>query len=134
MGTCRRCSSCNQVLLRSDKGILCDVSFCLLPKGRMLSFATVPATGCSAVRLIRADSCFCFMLWPLLLLVQGIVLFHHSIRGALEVFASEAAALQDQSGVTVSQVAGLVERHRFLRSVCMFHTLSEEEVCIMTLS
>jgi len=56
------------------------------------------------------------------------VLFHHSIRGALEVFAAEAAALQQQAGVTASQLAGLVERHRFLRSVCMFHTLSEEEV------
>lgn len=56
------------------------------------------------------------------------MLFHHSIRGALEVFTSEAAALQEQSGVTASQLAGLVERHRFLRSVCMFHSLSEEEV------
>lgn len=56
------------------------------------------------------------------------MLFHHSIRGALEVFAAEAAALQQQSGVTAGQLAGLVERHRFLRSVCMFHTLSEEEV------
>jgi hypothetical protein len=56
------------------------------------------------------------------------VLFHHSIRGALEVFTSEAAALQAQAGVTAGQLAGLVERHRFLRSVCMFHTLSEEEV------
>jgi hypothetical protein len=55
-------------------------------------------------------------------------LFHHSIRGALEVFTSEAAALQAQAGVTAGQLAGLVERHRFLRSVCMFHTLSEEEV------
>jgi zinc finger-like protein len=62
------------------------------------------------------------------LLPQGIVLFHHSIRGALEVFTAEAAALQQQAGVTAGQLAGLVERHRFLRSVCMFHTLSEEEV------
>ncbi|WIA41165.1 hypothetical protein OEZ86_004781 [Tetradesmus obliquus] len=63
--------------------------------------------------------------WPPL---RGIVLFHHSIRGALEVFAAEAAALQQQAGVSAGQLAGLVERHRFLRSVCMFHTLSEEEV------
>ncbi|KAF8062684.1 zinc finger protein BRUTUS-like [Scenedesmus sp. PABB004] len=63
--------------------------------------------------------------WPPL---RCIVLFHHSIRGALEVFAAEAAALQAQAGVTPGQLAGLVERHRFLRSVCMFHTASEEEV------
>eukprot|EP00879_Flechtneria_rotunda_P008507 GHRR01008912.1.p1 GENE.GHRR01008912.1~~GHRR01008912.1.p1 ORF type:complete len:1552 (+),score=616.00 GHRR01008912.1:172-4827(+) len=63
--------------------------------------------------------------WPPL---RGIVLFHHSIRGALEVFASEAAALLQQSGASCGQLARLVERHRFLRSVCMFHTLSEEEV------
>lgn len=60
--------------------------------------------------------------------MQGIVLFHHAIRGALEVFAAEAAALQAQAAPSPSALAGLVERHRFLRSVCMFHTLSEEEV------
>jgi hypothetical protein len=48
----------------------------------------------------------------LLLLRQAIVLFHHSIRGAMEVFASEAAALAQKPGLTACQVAGLVERHR----------------------
>jgi hypothetical protein len=60
--------------------------------------------------------------------LQGIVLFHESIRGALEAFAAEAALLQGSGDVGAQQVAGLVERHRFLRSVCMFHTRSEEEV------
>lgn len=46
--------------------------------------------------------------------VQTIVLFHHSIRGAMEVFASEAAALQQQPGVSAYQLAGLVERHRLV--------------------
>jgi iron-sulfur cluster repair protein YtfE (RIC family) len=64
--------------------------------------------------------------WPPL---QGIVLFHESIKGALEAFATEAAALQAApGGASAAQLAGLVERHRFLRSVCAFHTHSEEEV------
>jgi len=64
--------------------------------------------------------------WPPL---KGIVLFHESIKGALEAFATEAAALQAApGGVSPAQLAGLVERHRFLRSVCAFHTHSEEEV------
>lgn len=45
-------------------------------------------------------------------MLQAIVLFHHAVRGAMEVFASEAAALQQQPGVSASQLAGLVERHR----------------------
>jgi hypothetical protein len=57
-----------------------------------------------------------------------VVLFHSAIRGALEAFAAEAVALQAAEDVTPGQLAGLVERHRFLRSVCMFHSLSEEEV------
>jgi zinc finger-like protein len=61
-------------------------------------------------------------------LLQGVVLFHSAIRGALEAFAAEAVALQAAEDVTPGQLAGLVERHRFLRSVCMFHSLSEEEV------
>lgn len=55
----------------------------------------------------RAVPC-CAVLCPM----QTIVLFHHSIRGAMEVFASEAAALQQQPGVSAYQLAGLVERHR----------------------
>lgn len=46
--------------------------------------------------------------------LQTIVLFHHSIRGAMEVFASEAAALQQQPGVSAVQLSGLVERHRWV--------------------
>ncbi len=30
--------------------------------------------------------------------------------------------------VSTAQLTGLVERHRFLRSVCLFHTASEESV------
>ncbi len=30
--------------------------------------------------------------------------------------------------MSTPQVTALVERHRFLRSVCLFHTASEEEV------
>ncbi|WIA20871.1 hypothetical protein OEZ85_005220 [Tetradesmus obliquus] len=86
----------------------------VLAAGSGSSSVQVAAAGCS-----QAEQ------WPPL---RGIVLFHHSIRGALEVFAAEAAALQQQAGVSAGQLAGLVERHRFLRSVCMFHTLSEEEV------
>jgi hypothetical protein len=81
------------------------------------------------ILLVFFFSCSCASLFAVFhLLPQGIVLFHHSIRGALEVFTAEAVALQQQAGVTAGQLAGLVERHRFLRSVCMFHTLSEEEV------
>jgi hypothetical protein len=84
---------------------------------------------CLSCQVLHAQNFFSLLLLLLpLLLHQGIVLFHHSIRGALEVFTYEAAALQAQAGVTAGQLARLVERHRFLRSVCMFHTLSEEEV------
>lgn len=41
---------------------------------------------------------------------------------------SNSCVLQARSDVTALQLASLVERHRFLRSVCMFHTISEEEV------
>jgi hypothetical protein len=50
---------------------------------------------------------------PVCVYLQTIVLFHHSIRGAMEVFASEAAALQQQPGVSAVQLSGLVERHRW---------------------
>lgn len=91
-----------------------------------LAWGLLAVEGQGDSNQITQESDHLTLLWFL----QGIVLFHHSIRGALEVFASEAAALHEQAGVTASQLAGLVERHRFLRSVCMFHSLSEEEVSV----
>ncbi len=62
--------------------------------------------------------------------IQGIIHFHHSIKAALEALVAEARALQKQPDLTASALASLVERHRFLRSVCSFHTQSEEEVML----
>lgn len=60
--------------------------------------------------------------------LKEIIHIHRTIVRALDEFACEARTLQARSDVTGVQVASLVERHRFLRSVCMFHTISEEEV------
>ena len=85
--------------------------------------------------------------WPPL---RTIALFHEGIRGALEAFAAEAEALLAASSSdhdaanaaanaaappppaldAAQQLAALVERHRFLRAVCSFHTSSEEEVVL----
>ena len=61
--------------------------------------------------------------------MQDIVHLHGAIRAALHGFASDVRSLQSfPDGVDAAQLAALVERHRFLRSVCMFHAASEDEV------
>ena len=81
--------------------------------------------------------------------LNDIIHIHRSICSALEGFLQEARQLRGGGGSTVggtgstgivappasssaevsgSQLQSLVERHRFLRSVCLFHTASEEEV------
>ena len=40
----------------------------------------------------------------------------------------EAAALRAGGGLTAAALAALVERHRFLRAVCAFHSASEDDV------
>jgi len=63
--------------------------------------------------------------WPPL---RAIILIHGAIRSALEAFVAESEVLQAQQDVDPAQISTLVERHRFLRSICHFHALSEEEV------
>ena len=62
--------------------------------------------------------------------MQEIVYFHQAIRSALTSFAEQTRALRDeqQGVVTVPQLQSLLERHRFIRAVCMFHSASEDEV------
>ena len=62
---------------------------------------------------------------------QEIIYFHQAIRSALASFAEETRALREAGaagGVTPAQLAALVERHRFIRAVCLFHSASEDEV------
>lgn len=66
---------------------------------------------------------------PLFLPLQEILYFHQAIRSALHSFAAETRALQGaEGGVTPPQLQALVERHRFIRAVCLFHSASEDEV------
>lgn len=60
--------------------------------------------------------------------LKDIAHIHRSICSALEAFAKEARLLQRGGDVSASQLSALVERHRFLRSVCLFHSASEESV------
>ena len=61
--------------------------------------------------------------------MQGIVHFHGAIRGALQGFSADVRALQRAgAAVDVDQVSSLAERHRFLRAVCRFHALAEDEI------
>ena len=61
-------------------------------------------------------------------MLQEILYLHAAIRTAMEAFASEARALQQEGGCTSKQLNALVDRHRFLRSVCTYHQASEDEV------
>ena len=60
--------------------------------------------------------------------VQEILYRHAAIRTAMEAFTAEARALQKRGGFTSAQLGALVDRHRFLRSVCTYHQASEDEV------
>ncbi|KAK9840584.1 hypothetical protein WJX81_003072 [Elliptochloris bilobata] len=60
--------------------------------------------------------------------LQHITHLHAAIRSALDAFAAEAAALRAGGGLTSAALAALVERHRFLRAVCAFHSASENDV------
>lgn len=61
--------------------------------------------------------------------LREILYFHQAIRSALSSFAQEARALRDADGGGGSaQLAALVERHRFIRAVCLFHSSSEDEI------
>lgn len=56
-----------------------------------------------------------------------IIHVHRSLATALNHFVSEAKSLEFED-VNSVKLASLVEKHRFLRAVCRFHMLSEEEV------
>jgi len=60
--------------------------------------------------------------------LQEILYLHAAIRTAMEAFTAEARALQKRGGFTSAQLGALVDRHRFLRSVCTYHQASEDEV------
>lgn len=60
--------------------------------------------------------------------VQEISYLHTAIRSAMESFASEARELQRKGAFSAAQLSALVDRHRFLRSVCTYHQASEDEV------
>lgn len=57
-----------------------------------------------------------------------IVNVHRSITDALSNFISEAKSQLNASQLKNEHLTSLLKKHRFLRSVCHFHMLSEEEV------
>jgi hypothetical protein len=61
---------------------------------------------------------------------QHIAHVHAAIRSALDAFAAEAAALAitGGGGARSEPLAALVERLRFLRAVCTYHSASEDDV------
>ncbi len=62
--------------------------------------------------------------------LQEITYIHAAIRSALESFAVEAHSMQGGAQITANRLKALVEKHRFLRSVCNFHSASEDEVLL----
>jgi zinc finger-like protein len=62
--------------------------------------------------------------------LKNILHIHNSICSALHSFREEISALryQESTEVGTGKWHALVEKYRFLRSVCLFHTASEEEV------
>ena len=62
--------------------------------------------------------------------LQEITYIHAAIRSALESFAVEAHSMQGGAQITANRLKALVEKHRFLRSVCTFHSASEDEVLL----
>ena len=60
--------------------------------------------------------------------VQHIAHVHAAIRSALDAFASEAASLAGSESLKPAALAALVERLRFLRAVCSYHSASEDDV------
>lgn len=62
--------------------------------------------------------------------LQHIAHVHAAIRSALDAFAAGAAALTaaDTERVCADGLAALVERLRFLRAVCTYHSASEDDV------
>ena len=66
-----------------------------------------------------------FRVWGAL---QEISYLHTAIRSAMESFASEAKVLERQGNFDSTRLSALVDRHRFLRSVCSYHQASEDEV------
>lgn len=59
---------------------------------------------------------------------QEISYLHTAIRSAMQSFTSEAKALKEKREFSSAQLSALVDRHRFLRSVCSYHSASEDEV------
>ena len=62
--------------------------------------------------------------------LQDITYIHAAIRSALESFAVEAHSMQGSAEITTNRLKALVDKHRFLRSVCTFHSASEDEVLL----
>ncbi|GAX84312.1 hypothetical protein CEUSTIGMA_g11734.t1 [Chlamydomonas eustigma] len=62
--------------------------------------------------------------------LKDILHIHNSICSALYRFREEISALRykESADVGTAKWNALVEKYRFLRSVCLFHTASEEEV------
>lgn len=61
--------------------------------------------------------------------LREIMYFHQAIRSALSSFAGEARTLRgSEGGVSPAQLTALLERHRFIRAVCLFHSSSEDEI------
>ncbi|KAI8103324.1 hypothetical protein M9435_004663 [Picochlorum sp. BPE23] len=69
--------------------------------------------------------------------LKEVVYFHEAIRSAIKSFAKEAALLNNNpaaAGVSLEQLQGLAERHRFIRAVCHFHSTSEDEILFPALN
>ena len=62
--------------------------------------------------------------------MQGIRYLHEAIRSALGSFADEARSLRANGSMEPQTLSALVDRQRFLRSVCHFHIASEEDLLL----
>ncbi|KAK9866277.1 hypothetical protein WJX84_001775 [Apatococcus fuscideae] len=62
--------------------------------------------------------------------LQGIRYLHEAIRSALGSFADEARSLRANGSMEPQTLSALVDRQRFLRSVCHFHIASEEDLLL----
>ena len=60
--------------------------------------------------------------------LRTIANMHRSIDLSLQSFIQEVKDLVQQPDITGDHIVSLLEKHRFLKDVCRFHMLSEEEI------
>ena len=90
--------------------------------------SSAPRAACRACRLCTCRAEAGAAESPRRARAQHITHLHAAIRSALDAFAAEAAGLRTGGALGAAALAALVERHRFLRAVCAFHSASEDDV------